>query len=119
MKRRVPAPAAALALSALIAAVVAGCGGSAPDVAPVATDAVTIRDFAFAPANVQVVAGDTVTWSNEDAAPHDVVFDGEPGASQLLGRGATYEATFIRAGVFDYACSLHSQMRGRVTVTEG
>ena len=32
---------------------------------------VEIRDFAFAPGNLEVIAGATVTWVNRDAAPHD------------------------------------------------
>ncbi len=106
-----------LAAAALVATL-AACGGSDPDVAPVATDTVAIRGFAYAPAHVEVTMGSTVTWANEDDAAHDVVFQGGTGRSELLSNGGSYRYTFARVGTFDYVCSLHSNMRGRVTVRD-
>jgi plastocyanin len=37
---------------------------------------ISIQNFAFAPARVQVAAGARVTWTNEDDAPHLVVSTG-------------------------------------------
>src|SRR2546421_13002866 len=44
--------------------------------APVATNAVSITNFAFSPAAVTVTAGSTVVWTNNDPGPHDITFDG-------------------------------------------
>jgi hypothetical protein len=35
-----------------------------------------IKNFAFSPATLTVKTGSTVTWTNQDAAPHQVASDG-------------------------------------------
>jgi plastocyanin len=112
MTTRLPLLVAAIALMAVVVA----CGGSDPDVSPVATDVVVMRGDAFAPAHVEVRSGSSVTWTNEDDAKHDVVFDDGVERSELLAAGESYQRTFTSAGTFDYVCSLHRNMRGRVTV---
>jgi plastocyanin len=110
----------ALVLVALAAvAVVAACGGQGDrDASPVATNAVPMQNSEFRPNHVTVAAGSTVTWTNDDDYPHDVTFTG--GAeSGVLDGGATYEQTFDEAGTFDYECTIHPGMVGRVTVTGG
>ena len=78
--------------------------------------AVSIANFAFAPSPLTVAAGSTVTWSNDDGAPHALAFtDGAP-PSDLLLPGARFERRFASAGTFDYVCSVHPYMQGRVTV---
>ena len=37
---------------------------------------ITIENFAFTPASVTVTAGATVTWTNNDSAPHTATGDG-------------------------------------------
>ncbi|HMO59020.1 MAG TPA: hypothetical protein PKC19_16815, partial [Roseiflexaceae bacterium] len=41
-------------------------------VAQAADTTVAIQGFAYSPATVSITVGDTVTWSNSDAAPHTV-----------------------------------------------
>lgn len=125
-----------IAITFLVAAAAAGCGGSgstpgAPSegasVAPSASaDAggasvgmseVAIAGFAFAPADVSVPIGTTVTWSNKDSAPHTVTFDEGSADSGRLGQGATFELAFDSAGTFAYHCAIHPSMKGTVTVT--
>src|SRR5437016_1189013 len=43
-----------------------------PDATPVATDAVSVRSFAFGPSVVTVPVGTTVTWTNTDVEQHTV-----------------------------------------------
>jgi plastocyanin len=78
---------------------------------------VSMEDIAFQPAEVTVSAGDTVTWTNNDSAGHDVTADsfssGEPGA---MANGDTFEHTFEEAGTFDYVCTVHPGMEGTVVV---
>ncbi|WP_198086818.1 plastocyanin/azurin family copper-binding protein [Variovorax sp. E3] len=77
---------------------------------------VTIRNFAFEPAQITVKAGQTVTWRNDDGAPHGVAFkDGTTGIDLLL-PGKTFAQTFDKPGVHDYVCSVHAYMTARVTV---
>ena len=59
---------------------------------------VSIANFAFAPTPISVAAGSTVTWSNDDGAPHALAFaDGAP-ASDLLLPGQRFSRTFAQAG---------------------
>lgn len=77
---------------------------------------VSIANFAFAPGELTIAAGDTVTWSNDDGAPHGLAYkDGAPGANLLL-PGATFARTFDRPGGYDYLCSVHPYMSGKVIV---
>lgn len=78
--------------------------------------AVSIANFAFAPANIAIVAGQSVTWTNNDGAPHGLAYkDGAQGTDLLL-PGKAFSRTFDRPGTFDYACSVHPYMVGKVEV---
>ncbi|GAA3430859.1 cupredoxin family copper-binding protein [Kutzneria kofuensis] len=91
---------------------------SAPD-APVATNTVSIKNFAFAPTTITVKVGTTVTWTNSDQDPHTVTSDGKSGPlnSKPLNQGDTYQYTFTQAGTFSYLCTIHPFMTATVTVT--
>jgi plastocyanin len=99
-----------------------GAGGTA---APASTGAataagepaVTIKGFAFNPADVTVKVGTKVTWTNEDGATHTVTASDGSFTSDDLDRGATFSHTFDTAGSFAYICSIHTGMKGVVTVT--
>jgi plastocyanin len=100
-----------------VALAIGGCAGgsSNPAASPVDTGAITMKDNAFQPAHVQVPARTTVTWTNGDQVPHDVSFDGGP-KSAVLSFGATFQRVFDTPGTFDYECTIHPGMVGRVTV---
>jgi plastocyanin len=74
-----------------------------------------IDNFTFNPKVVTVKAGDTVIWTNNDDIPHTVA---DPGKfkSKALDTGDTYGFTFTTPGSFDYFCSLHPHMTGRIVV---
>jgi YVTN family beta-propeller protein len=77
---------------------------------------ISIANFAFAPATLTVAAGETVTWMNEDGAPHGLAYkDGARGVDPLL-PGASFSRTFDKPGTYDYSCSVHPYMSGRVVV---
>jgi len=76
---------------------------------------VTIGDFAFSPAAIEVKVGDTVTWTNNDSLPHTVTGDGGLASSELA-TGQTYSKTFDTAGEYAYACTIHPAMTGTVVV---
>jgi plastocyanin len=80
--------------------------------------AVTIVDFAFQPASLEVPAGTTVTWTNSGAAPHTVTADNGAFDSGRLAPGASFSQTFGTAGTFTYHCEIHPQMTGSIVVTE-
>lgn len=86
--------------------------------APVTSNAVTIQNFAYEPASLQVKVGTTITWSNQDTAPHTVTFrDSALTSSGTLRQGDTYSYTFTKTGTFSYYCAVHPSMQGQVSVT--
>lgn len=86
--------------------------------APAGDDApeVDIVDFAFAPEEVVVAAGTTVTWTNQDDATHSVAVSALDEESDDLAQGDTFEITFDEAGEYPYLCGIHNNMVGTVTV---
>ncbi len=79
--------------------------------------AIEIVDFTFAPKEVTVAVGDTLTWTNLDSAVHTVTGEeNELLLSDDLSQDATYEVTFDEAGTFEYFCKFHRNMVGTITV---
>lgn len=113
-------------LSILLAAgLLAGCGGgddepAATEGAPSADGAqVAMEGIAYAPEEVEVRVGQTVTWTNNDEVMHDVVAtDGAEFESELFGQGGTYSFTPTESGEIDYVCTVHPTMTGTITVVE-
>ena len=80
------------------------------------TTTIMITNFAFAPADVVVPAGTTVTWTNRDDIPHTVTsVDGVFG-SPALDTDDSFSLTFAREGSYQYFCKLHPHMVGTVRV---
>jgi plastocyanin len=83
--------------------------------------AVTIQLFQYQPAQLEIKAGTTVTWVNQDDIQHTVTL-GTPenpnGAVNLSlsGKSATASFTFDRPGEYEYFCDRHQSMRGRILV---
>lgn len=80
------------------------------------THEVTIENFAFDPADLEIEAGDTVRWTNQDSAAHTATGEGtfDSGTMQT---GETFDFTFDEPGTFDYICTIHPEMTASVTVT--
>jgi plastocyanin len=77
---------------------------------------VCLEGLAFAPEDVSVAVGETVTWANVDGTDHTVTSDDDTFDSGTLPDGDTFEQTFDEAGAFTYHCAIHSSMTGTVTV---
>ncbi len=90
-------------------------GGSLP--APRTPVTVTIQNFAFSPASVTVPAGTTVTWTNHDAASHQIASDTGAFEGSPIGQGSSYSFTFNTPGSYPYHCAIHPYMKGTITVT--
>jgi plastocyanin len=89
---------------------------AAPAAAPGGA-AVSIVDFAFEPATLDVPAGTTVVWTNEGRAPHTVT--GDFADSGTLEPGQTFSHTFAESGEQSYACAIYPQMTGTIRVSAG
>ena len=72
------------------------------------------KGFAFDPATLDVKVGDTVTFKNEDSAPHNVKIDGKELGAQDPGASVTWTAA--TAGSFPYTCTIHPSMAGEIIV---
>jgi plastocyanin len=93
----------------------AGCGGSGTS-EPVATTEVQMaKSYRFDPKTIEVDAGQTVTWTNEDNFTHTVRVDGQE--DHKVGQGESVSLTFDTPGTYHYVCTLHRQdMDGEVIV---
>jgi plastocyanin len=85
-----------------------------------ATVEVSIKDFAFTPAKIEIEAGTTVVWTNEDSVIHTVTsatgddLDSPPSGlfdSGNMEQGDTFSYTFDEPGGYDYFCIPHATMR--------
>ena len=110
-------------LSGLLTAIVAlglftACSSAGADLeeAPITrADRVVVDDMRFSPRVIEVTAGTTVSWSFQGGdMRHDVKGDGFK--SEIMRTGTFWHA-FSAPGVYDYHCTLHPQMTGRIVVT--
>ena len=86
----------------------------------VATNSVTIKNFAFNPATIRVKPGTRVTWVNRDEDAHTVSFQSNlKVTSNPLQGSQSFSYTFPAAGTYKYICSIHPFMHGTVIVANG
>jgi plastocyanin len=81
-----------------------------------AAHAVALDNFTFAPARATVPAGATITWTNHDDIPHDVVSTDRLFKSPALDTNEQFSHRFDKPGTYRYFCSLHPRMTGQVVV---
>jgi plastocyanin len=120
-----------LALCAIVALGVAGCGGddsgsdsggSSTAGKPAAADgggdvAIQLKGFQFNPKDTTVKVGQKITWTNADTTDHNVTADsGADFKSDDFGEGDTFEFTADKAGKIAYECTLHPGMKATITV---
>lgn len=104
-RRRLATLAAALPLALL---------GARP--AQAASHQVLIKGMKFDPRELTIAAGDSVTFLNEDNAPHTATARDGSFDTGRLSKGESVEASFAAAGTFDYFCAVHPMMKGTITV---
>jgi plastocyanin len=106
-----------LALGAALVGV-AGCGGDGGESSePVSTTEVAMaKSYRFDPPRIEVHAGQSVTWTNEDNFTHTVRV--ENGQDHRVERGESVSLPFDTRGTYHYVCTLHSNdMEGDVIVS--
>jgi plastocyanin len=91
--------------------------GTDSDMGQAAAQSVAIANFAFDPVTIEAPAGTTVTWTNEDSAPHTATADGGAFDSGRLDQGGTFSFTFESAGTYAYHCDFHPGMQGTIVIT--
>ena len=111
----------AVLLATTFAAGFAGVQAGAGPLAPAAqqkpdTTEVKIDNFTFGPAELKVSVGTTVTWTNHDDIPHTVVSSDKMFKSKVLDTDEKFSFTFSKPGTYEYFCSIHPKMTGKVVV---
>jgi plastocyanin len=86
--------------------------------ASVSDNTITIVKNTFNPANMTVKVGSTVRWVNADDHPHRIEFTDKAFSTSayLLGSSQSASQRFLRAGTYDYSCTIHPYMQGTITV---
>jgi plastocyanin len=109
-----------LAIAGLIFATIAGSGDvTATSAAAAPTGpAIAMRNVAFTPGTLHVKVGTTVTWTNDDRVPHNIIATAGArfGSANLL-EHATFRFRALRPGTIRYECTLHQGMRGTIVVS--
>ncbi len=75
---------------------------------------VQIVNLHYKPTPLTVDVGETVTWKNEGFIPHTVT-GGELDSGRIRG-GGEFSYTFTKPGTFEYRCTIHPSMLGKVIV---
>ncbi len=77
---------------------------------------IEITKHKFSRPTLTVPAGTTVTWLNRDEDVHTVVSSTQAFRSAGLETDEAYSYTFAKPGVYEYFCTLHPLMTGKVIV---
>jgi len=75
----------------------------------------------YIPSKISIQAGKSVTWLNEDAAFHSVTSGTYENPNGMFDSGhldpnESFTVKFDESGSFDYFCTLHPWMKGKVVV---
>ena len=77
---------------------------------------VKIDNFSFTPKTLSVQPGTTVTWTNHDDIPHNVVSTDKKFASPVLDTDQAFSFNFQEPGSYPYFCKIHPMMTGTIVV---
>ena len=114
MRRRALLP--VVVAAALAATATPARSQHAPDGGEGAAVPVSIGFDAVKPQHLNVLLGDTVTWTNDSVRTHTVTADDGAFDSGRVVPTATYTRTFTALGDTTYHCVLHPFIRGDVQV---
>jgi len=77
---------------------------------------VEIKGYDFAPRDLTVFAGATITWVNRDDVPHDATSEAGGWGIDILNPGQEGTLAFDEPGTFDYLCRIHPYMKAKLVV---
>ena len=78
--------------------------------------AIQIDNFRYSPPTLVVAPGTTVTWTNDDDSPHSVREKDGKFKSAALDTDDKFSQTFAAPGEYEYFCSIHPYMTGKIVV---
>ena len=105
-----------LALGALLALPAAAGAQMHGDHGAPSGPTVSVQFASFAPADIDGLAGEQVTWSNDSVRTHDVAALDLSFNSGSLPMGSSFRLSFHREGPVAYFCTIHPGMRGTLNV---
>ena len=114
-----------LALAVLLGATVmaAGCTSystpspsSSPQTSTASQNNIAMIGLAFNPSALTISKGANVTWTNDDSTTHTVTSDTGAFESGNLSPGNSFTHQFNETGTFPYHCTIHTGMKGTITV---
>jgi Icc protein len=77
---------------------------------------VVVDNFSFTPGVTSVAVGSTITWTNRDDVPHNIVSTERKFRSPVLDTDEQFSHRFDAPGTYKYFCSIHPVMTGQVVV---
>lgn len=77
---------------------------------------ISILGMRYRPAELTIKAGDSVRWSNDDDMPHTATDRNGNWDTGTMGGGRSKTVTFAKPGTYDYFCTFHTNMSGRIIV---
>jgi plastocyanin len=80
------------------------------------THTIVIKAMRYQPDQLEVRAGDTVEWKNEDIVAHTVTARDKSFDSGKIAPGSSWKLTVKKASTIDYGCIPHPNMKGRLVV---
>jgi plastocyanin len=116
---KITARVAALGLGMALAAAIPEALPAGEALAAASSAAIRIDNFNFTPPTLVVAPGTTVTWTNADDSPHTVREKDGKFKSAALDTDDTFSQTFTAPGEYEYFCSIHPRMVGKVVVKAG
>ncbi len=100
-------------------------GGSSPTITQVSilsgsgANASLPQTYSPAPVTVVIGVNNTVTWTNDDSAPHTVTANDGSFDSGNMAPTATFTYTFTTPGTYTYHCIYHPWMVATIVVKSG
>ena len=91
-------------------------GVVAPDTVTGAIFQTGMTALQFNNPTIEIPAGTTIEWKNEDQLPHSVTADDSTFDSGNIESGQTWRYTFIRPGSYSFHCTPHPFMKGTIVV---
>ena len=76
---------------------------------------VTIENLVFSPAEIKAKVGDTIAWINKDIVAHTATVRG--GFDVMIAADTSASLVLKKAGIVEYYCRFHPNMKGRITIT--
>jgi len=79
---------------------------------------IKIANFAFDRNELTLRVGANVSFVNYDSVSHQIASDSTNLNSGVLQQGQAFSTKFDQAGTYNYHCSIHPSMTGKIIITE-